>query len=64
MGVVAHQKVGEQINRVALQPLGEYTLERLEIAVLVEQTHTPIPTIEDVIDHSCFDGSGRSRHGF
>ena len=40
--MIAHQAIGQKINRVSLQPLGEHLDERVEVPRLVKELHAAI----------------------
>ena len=60
-GVNGYEK-GNITDLAAVIVLRQHPLERLAVARLVEDPPSPLPTIENVVDHPSFDGSGCSRH--
>ena len=62
MPMVEHQAISQQIHRITLQPLGQHSLERVVVALLVKQSQATVSAIENVIDHPCFDRPSGSWH--
>ena len=62
MPVIGHQTIGQQVNRISLKPLTEHFHEREEIFVLVEQLHSPIAAVENVVNQPRFIRSKCSWH--
>jgi hypothetical protein len=60
--MVGHQAVGKQVDRVSFQALRQDALERLIVVGLVEDPHSSVPTIENVINHPSFCRSSGSGH--
>lgn len=60
--VVRHDAVGQQINGVSLESLGEHAFEGGIVLCFMKQPHATVPTVEHVINETGFDGAGSARH--
>ncbi len=64
MPMIEHQAVSQQIHRVTLESLDLESLEGVVVGLVVKQSRRAgtVATIEDVIDHACFDRLSGSWH--
>ena len=62
MPMIGHQAIGEKFHRKSLQALAQHLLEGGVVGRFMEQSHPPVPPIENVIDQARFDGPRGSWH--
>jgi len=62
MPMVGHQAISQKIHRITLESLDQHSLAGVVVGLVVKQSQETVATIEDVIDHPCFDRPSGSWH--
>jgi hypothetical protein len=60
--VIGHDAPGEQVHAISPESFGQAVQKRLVIPRLAEEAHSPVASIQDMIDHIRDDSPGWPSH--
>ena len=63
MPMIAHPLIRDQIDRILLESLPNYSFERFKVAVFVENLVASIPTVKCMVDLASKIGTKGARYG-
>jgi hypothetical protein len=61
--MIGHQAIRQQLNGVSRKPFTQHTLKSKKVFILVKQLHPSIAAIQNMINHTSFNGASGAWHG-